>query len=73
MTEAIGPYSTATDMLAALRAKQISSLELTELLLTRIEERDGPLNAIPVRTPDQAREAARHADAALAGASGARS
>src|SRR5215472_9610851 len=66
MTEAIGPYSTATDMLAALRAKQISSLELTNLLLTRIEERDGPLNAIPVRTPDHAREAARNADAALA-------
>ncbi len=66
MAQAIGPYSTATDMLAALRAKQISSLELTELLLTRIEERDGPLNAIPVRTPDQAREAARDADAALA-------
>src|SRR5215831_4289140 len=66
MTEAIGPYSTATDMLAALRAKQISSLELTNLLLTRIEEHDGPLNAIPVRTPDHAREAARNADAALA-------
>src|SRR5215813_5037055 len=66
MVQAMGPYSTATDMLAALRAKQLSSLELTDLLLTRIEERDGPLNAIPVRTPDRAREAARHADASLA-------
>lgn len=66
MAEAIGPYSTATAMLSALRARQISSVELTDLLLARIEARDGALNAIPVRTPDRAGEAARHADAALA-------
>ena len=59
MSNEIGPYSTATEMLAALDNKTISSVELVELHLRRIEERDGRLNAIPVRTFDRAREAAR--------------
>ena len=66
MAQAIGPYSTATEMLGALRARKISSMELVELHLQRINERDGVLNAIPVRTADRARDAARVADAALA-------
>jgi Asp-tRNA(Asn)/Glu-tRNA(Gln) amidotransferase A subunit family amidase len=49
-----------------LRARKISSLELVDLHLLRIDERDGVLNAIPVRTADRARDAARVADAALA-------
>jgi len=64
MTAEVGPYSTATEMLAALRSKAISSRELVDLHVQRIEERDGPLNAIPMRTFDRAREAATRADQA---------
>jgi amidase len=53
-------------MLEALRARQVSSVELVEMHLARIEALDGPLNAVPVRTPERALEAARKADAALA-------
>src|SRR5215475_5284307 len=66
MTHAIGPFSTAIEMLAALRARKVSSSELVELHLKRIDELDGPLNSIPVRTADRARDAAKLADAALA-------
>jgi amidase len=67
MSTDIGPYSTATEMLAALDNKTISSVELVELHVRRIEERDGPLNAIPVRTFERARESAERADRARAG------
>ena len=67
MSSEIGPYSTATEMLTALDNKTISSAELVELHVRRIEERDGRLNAIPVRTFDRAREAAERADRARAG------
>jgi amidase len=66
MTQPIGAFSTATDMLVALRAREISSSELVEMHLTRIAELDGQLNAIPVRTADRARDAAKRADAAIA-------
>jgi len=58
----IGPYNSATEMLAALDARDISSVELVDLHLARIDDCDGPLNAIPVRTPERALEAARRAD-----------
>lgn len=63
---AIDHYSSAGDMLAALRARKISAAELTELHIARIEALDGELNAIPVRTFDRARERARAADAQVA-------
>ena len=66
MGNEVGSYSTATEMLAALDNKSISSVELVELHVRRIEERDGDLNAIPVRTFDRAREAATRADQARA-------
>jgi amidase len=66
MSSEIGSYSTATEMLAALGDKTISSVELVELHVRRIEERDGDLNAIPVRSFDRAREAATRADQARA-------
>jgi amidase len=62
----IGPFSTATAMLAALDAKEVSAAELTELHLGRIAEHDGALNAVPVRTPERARAAAAAADTARA-------
>jgi amidase len=66
VTGEIGPYSTAVEMLAALRARQVSSMELVDMHVARIEEFDGALNAVPVRTIDRARESARQADAAMA-------
>lgn len=66
MATTIGPFSTATQMLAALDAREISSVELAELHLARIEAHDGALNAVPVRTPERARAAAAAADEARA-------
>ena len=51
MSNEIGPFSTAVEMLAALDAKQVSSVELVEMHLARIDKLDEALNAIPVRTP----------------------
>ncbi len=62
----IGPFSAAVQMLAALDNGEISSTELVEMQIDRIDERDGELNAIPVRTFDRARDAAAAADAARA-------
>jgi len=63
---AINHYSSAADMLAALRAREISAVELAELHITRIETHDNELNAIPVKTFDRVREQAEAADARLA-------
>ncbi len=63
---AIDPYSTATAMVQALRQREISSTELVDLHIARIEAHDSALNAIPVRTFDRARQAAKQADARLA-------
>ena len=41
MGDAVGIFSTATEMLAALDARSISSVELTELHLRRIETPTG--------------------------------
>ena len=62
----IGPFSTAGEMLAALDAGLVSSVELVEMHVDRIDEYDGALNAIAVRTADRARESATAADAARA-------
>ena len=61
------PLGTATEMLAALDAGAVSSVELVEMHLARIEALDGVLNAIPVRTPELALEAAARADEIRAG------
>ena len=58
--------STATELVAALAAKQVSALELAEAAIARIEDRDRAINAVVVRDFDRAREAATAADAALA-------
>src|SRR5579871_1137104 len=58
--------ATATELLAALAAREVSALELTEEAIARIEARDGPINAVVVRDFDRARVAAKAADAALA-------
>jgi amidase len=65
-------YGNAADLVRALAAKQISSLELTDAVIARIEALDQPINAVVVRDFDRARQAAKAADALLArGATGA--
>jgi amidase len=55
----------ATEQLRALRAGAVSSRDLTEHYLTRIEELDGQLGAFVTVIPELAIEAATHADARL--------
>src|SRR5271169_5624756 len=59
-------YGTTKELAAALVARQISALELTDHVIARIEALDGKLNAVIARDFDRARDAARSADAALA-------
>ena len=66
MSADVDGFSSATGMLRALRAKQVSAVELLDLHLERIERFNGPLNAIVVKDFDRARDAARAADAARA-------
>jgi len=56
----------ATDQLAAMDAKEVSSTELVDLYLSRIDEHNAPLNAIVTVDADAARRAATEADAARA-------
>lgn len=53
-------------MSAALKAKQVSAVELAEQAISRIERHDGRINAVCVRDFARGMEAARAADAALA-------
>ncbi|MGD9099277.1 MAG: amidase [Anaerolineae bacterium] len=62
----IDAFSSATDMLGALRAKQISAVELLDLHLARIARYNPQLNAIVTPNHDAARQAAQAADAARA-------
>ncbi|MQR99326.1 Asp-tRNA(Asn)/Glu-tRNA(Gln) amidotransferase subunit GatA [Gluconobacter aidae] len=50
----------------ALKARKISAVELTNAHIDAIERLDGQLNSFITRTPDQAREAAKASDDALA-------
>jgi len=59
-------FRTAVDVAAALKAKKVSSVELTQDAIGRIERHDSKINAICVRDFDRALDAARAADAALA-------
>ena len=55
------PWRTATDMLARLRAGGISSLELLEQHIERVQQLDPAINAVVVRDFDTARQRARSA------------
>jgi amidase len=61
----IPTYRSATDLTAALAGKQISSRELVDAAIARIEMLDPKINAVVVRDFDRARTAADAADAAL--------
>ena len=60
-------FKSALQLTAMIRNKEISSAELTAHYIERIETIDGrDINAVPVRTFEQAREDADRADAAMA-------
>ena len=59
-------YRTAGDLLNGLANRQLSSRELVDAAIARIEVLDGKINAVVVRDFDRARTAAADADAALA-------
>jgi amidase len=59
-------YRTAGELLQALATRQISSRELVDDAIARIETLDPKINAIVVRDFDRARAAADDADAAIA-------
>lgn len=59
-------YRTARDLAAALRARQVSSVELLDHAVARIAAHDGAINAVAVRDFERAHAAAADADRALA-------
>ncbi len=59
-------FESAATLAGKIHDGQISSRELTDYYIGRIERFDGPLNAVPVRDFDRARDAADAADAAMA-------
>ncbi|MEU7694220.1 amidase [Microbispora hainanensis] len=59
-------YLSAEDLAAALRAGDVSSVELTDEAIARIERDDKAINAVCVPDFDRARAAARDADRARA-------
>ena len=58
-------FKTAVELASGIRNKTYSSLELTQLYIDRIEEKDEHINAVVVRIFDRALEAARQADVQL--------
>ena len=58
-------YRTTQELVAALQARKISAIELTDHVIARIEALDPKINAVVVRDFDRGRAAAKTADAAL--------
>lgn len=59
-------FASALDVAKAIREKKVSSVEITEHIISRIGNFNPELNSIVVDMTDDARKAARAADAALA-------
>jgi amidase len=59
-------YRTAGELVEALAGKEVSSRELVDAAISRIERIDPKINSVVVRDFERAREAAVAADAALA-------
>jgi amidase len=62
----IDPFSTATEIAAAIRLRRLSAAEILEMYLGRIKKYNPALNAICTLDEAGARARAREADAALA-------
>jgi len=59
---------TATEAVALLKSRAVSSLELVEASIARIEQVEPQVNAMPITCFERAREQARRQDATQAGA-----
>lgn len=59
-------FMTGLELAAKIKAGELSSVELTQHFIDRIERHDKSINAVVVRLFDQALQAAQEADAALA-------
>jgi amidase len=66
MGEGLGPSASALELAAALRARELSAVELLEACLAAVDERNPALNAVVWRDDEAAQAAARDADARLA-------
>ena len=58
-------HLSATELASKIKSKEVSSKELTQLFIDRIEKMDGDINAVIVRMFDRALEDADKADATL--------
>src|SRR4029450_9920376 len=63
MSDRIDPFASAVDMLAALRARRLSAVELLELHQRRIARHNPELNAVVEPDFERARRDAEAADA----------
>ncbi len=68
---ALGPDSPALDLAAALRARELSAVELLDSCLTAVDALNPQVNAVIWRNDDEARAAAAEADRRLAAGEGA--
>ena len=59
-------FETATNLARMVRDKEISSVELLEYYFKRVDDYNGPLNAVIWEIRDEALDAAKQADAQLA-------
>ena len=59
-------YRSATELAAAIRARQVSPVEVMESFIRRIEQRNASLNALVFTAFDEALERARAAERAVA-------
>jgi amidase len=55
-------YSTMIEMIRALELRQVSSTELLDQAITRVEQRNGPINAVVTMDVDRARARAASID-----------
>ena len=61
----IDAYTPAVEIAALIREKQLSPVEVIDSLLARIDRINPKINAYCTLVPDEAREAARRAEAAV--------
>jgi amidase len=62
----LGPTASALDLAGALRARELSAVELLDACLAAVDEHNPQLNAITWRDDDSARASARAADERIA-------